>query len=151
MIKYSLVCDTGHEFDGWFKNSAAFDTQSAHEQVVCPSCGSHEVSKAIMAPAVAHRTGRVEPQANVPSQGHGASPHAYMPASLADVVRWIRAEVEKRAEYVGPRFAEEARKIHYEESPERGIYGEATPQDVAELDAEGIEVFALPVLPEERN
>ena len=151
MIKYSLICDSGHEFDGWFQNSGAFDNQSAHDQIICPSCGSHSVNKAIMAPAVANRAGRAEAQANVPLQGNSASPHAYMPASVTDVARWIRAEVEKRADYVGPRFAEEARKIHYEESPERGIYGEATQQDVAELDAEGIEVFALPVLPEERN
>jgi hypothetical protein len=66
-------------------------------------------------------------------------------------VQKIRAEVEKRSEYVGQNFAEEARRIHYAESPDRGIYGEATSDEVAELDAEGIQVFALPVLPEERN
>ncbi len=148
MIKYSLICDIGHEFEGWFQNSGAYDVQSAHDLIVCPSCGTHRVEKAVMAPAVAKRT---EPVPNRPAPGPAATTHAYVPPAIAEVVRQIRAEIEKRAEYVGSNFAEEARKIHYEESPERGIYGEATSDEVAELDAEGIEVFALPVLPGERN
>lgn len=151
MIKYSLICEVGHEFEGWFQSSAAFDVQSAHDLVICPSCGTREVQKALMAPALGTRSNRSEPVQNRPTPGPDATPHAYVPPSIAEVVRKIRAEIEKRAEYVGPRFAEEARKIHYEESPERGIYGEATSEEVAELDAEGIQVFALPVLPGERN
>ncbi|MGE5266040.1 MAG: DUF1178 family protein [Deltaproteobacteria bacterium] len=151
MIKYSLVCGTGHEFDAWFQNSSAFDVQSARNLVVCPSCGTHDVQKALMSPAVATRAGRSEPAAGQSSDAAGSTAHAYIPPSIADIVRKIRVEIEKRADYVGPRFAEEARKIHYAEAPERGIYGEASPEQVAELDEEGIKVFALPVLPEERN
>jgi hypothetical protein len=151
MIKYSLVCGTGHEFDAWFQNSSAFDVQSARHMVVCPACGSDDVRKAMMSPAVATRATRSEAPAE-PSPGVAApTPHAYIPPAIAEIVRKIRSEIEKRADYVGPRFAEEARKIHYAEAPERGIYGEASPEQVAELDEEGINVFALPVLPEERN
>jgi hypothetical protein len=151
MIKYSLICEAGHEFKGWFQNSAAFDVQSANDMVICPSCGTHEVQKALMAPAVATRSNRTEPVQNRPTPGPDATTHAYVPPSIEDIVRKIRAEIEKKAEYVGPDFAEEVRRIHYAESPERGIYGEATSEEVAELDEEGIPVFALPVLPEERN
>ena len=151
MIKYSLICEAGHEFEGWFQNSAAFDVQSANDIVICPSCGTHEVQKALMAPAVATRSNRTEPAQNRPTPGPDATTHAYVPPSIEDIVRKIRAEIEKKAEYVGPDFAEEVRRIHYAESPERGIYGEATSEEVAELDEEGIPVFALPVLPEERN
>ena len=148
MIKYSLICSAGHEFDGWFQNSSSFDVQSAQELIVCPSCGTHHVEKALMAPAVAKRS---EPVPNRPAPGPETTTHAYVPPAIAEVVRRIRAEVEKRADYVGADFAEEARKIHYQESPQRGIYGEATADEVAVLDDEGIPVFALPVLPEERN
>ena len=151
MIKYSLICETGHEFEGWFQNSGAFDVQSANSLISCPSCGTHEVQKALMAPAVATGAKETTPVQNHPTPGAGITTHAYVPPSIQDIVRKIRTEIEKRAEYVGPDFAEEARKIHYAESPERGIYGEATSDQVAELDAEGIQVFALPVLPEERN
>jgi hypothetical protein len=151
MIKYSLICEIGHEFEGWFQNSGAFDNQSASSLLLCPSCGTSEVQKALMAPAVATRSKQPEPVQNHPTPGPQATPHAYVPPSIEDIVRKIRAEIEKKAEYVGPQFAEEARRIHYAESPERGIYGEATSDEVAELDAEGIDVFALPVLPEERN
>jgi hypothetical protein len=151
MIKYSLICGAGHEFDAWFQSSGTYDMQSAQNLVVCPSCGSHDVQKALMSPAIATRSGRSEPALSGACVDSGAIPHAYMPPQIADIVRQIRAEVEKRADYVGPRFAEEARKIHYAETPQRGIYGEATLEEVAGLDEEGIEVFALPVLPEERN
>lgn len=151
MIKYSLICEIGHEFEGWFQNSAAFDTQSAQRLIVCPSCGTLEVQKALMAPAVTNRSKQSEPVQNHPTPGPEATTHAYVPPAIQDIVRKIRGEIEKQAEYVGPEFAEEARRIHYTESPERGIYGEATSDEVAELDAEGIQVFALPVLPEERN
>jgi hypothetical protein len=151
MIKYSLICETGHEFEGWFQNSSAFDVQSANDLVSCPSCGTHQVQKALMAPAVSMRSARPDPIPNRPTPGPATTTHAYVPPSIADIVHKIRAEVEKRSEYVGPQFAEEARRIHYSESPERGIHGEATSDEVAELDAEGIQVFALPVLPEERN
>ena len=66
-------------------------------------------------------------------------------------MRKLRAEVESKSEYVGSRFSEEARKIHYEETPARGIHGEATAEEAKSLSDEGIEFFPLPVLPEDRN
>jgi hypothetical protein len=146
MIKYRLICDAAHEFEGWFQNSGAFDSQHAAGHIACPTCGSADVSKAIMAPSIATRSNRA-----CEHDAKGATRHAYVPPAIAQIARRLRAEIEKTADYVGPRFAEEARRIHYEESPERGIYGEATLDEVAELDAEGIEAFPLPVLPEEHN
>lgn len=146
MIKYRLICEAAHEFEGWFQNSDAFDSQLAAGRVACPTCGSTGVGKAIMAPAIATRSGRSPEHVAT-----GATRHAYVPPAIAQIARRLRAEIEKSADYVGPRFAEEARRIHYEESPQRGIYGEATLDEVAELDAEGIRAFPLPVLPEEHN
>jgi len=153
MIKYRLVCGAAHEFEGWFKSSDAFECQSALNQVACPSCGATDVTKAVMAPAVRTGVARRAADTGIPAAAspQAPAPHAYVPPAMAEIVRKVRAEVAKSAEYVGGRFAEEARRIHYEERPERGIYGEATAGEVAELDAEGITVFPLPTLPEEHN
>jgi len=158
MIKYRLVCGAAHEFEGWFKSSDAFECQSALHQVACPSCGATDVTKAVMAPAIRTGVPRRAADTAIPAAAgphapapHARVPHAYVPPAMAEIVRRVRAEVAKSAEYVGGRFAEEARRIHYEERPERGIYGEASPREVAELDAEGITVFPLPTLPEEHN
>lgn len=129
MIKYSLVCGHGHEFEGWFQSGAAYDVQARDGQLACPHCGSGEIGKAIMAPAVATRS----------AEGSVA------PAALFELFRRVSDEVRAKAEYVGPRFADEARKIHLEESPERGIYGEASRDEVEALADEGIAVY--PMLP----
>jgi len=146
MIKYRLVCGRDHEFEGWFGSAAAFDEQSGAGRIACPVCGSADVTKALMAPALATRDPRRPDRPMEP-----ASPHAYLPTPVAEAVRRLKAEIEKEAEYVGPRFAEEARRIHYDETPPRGIYGEATSEEVGELDAEGIRVFPIPTLPEDHN
>lgn len=136
MIKYQLICTSGHEFEGWFQSSTAYDDQAANGQVVCPVCGSLEVSKAVMAPNIAARRSAQQQAA-----------HAQAVASM----RKLRAEVESRSEYVGSRFAEEARKIHLDEKQPRGIYGEATVADAKDLIDEGIPVMPLPRLPEDEN
>ncbi|MGI9384429.1 MAG: DUF1178 family protein [Methyloligellaceae bacterium] len=137
MIRYSLVCDSGHEFDGWFGNSDAFEAQSRDGDVVCPHCGSARVSKALMAPNVA--TSKAADDTEAPSP------------ELREAVRKVREHVEKTADYVGDSFAEEARKIHYEEVEPRGIYGEATPSEAVELSEEGVEFHPLPAIPEDQN
>lgn len=142
MIKYRLACDEGHEFEGWFQNSAAFDAQAARGHVACPHCGTAKVEKAIMAPSVATR-GRREPGPAGSDQFHAEQ--------MARLMRKIREEVRKDAEYVGPRFAEEARKIHLDESPARGIYGEASLEDAKSLVEEGIPFLPLPRLPDDLN
>lgn len=138
MIKYKLACHLGHEFEGWFQSSGAYDKQAASGQVLCPVCGSAEVKKAVMAPSVATRemAGILGPKSR---------------ARALDLTRKLRAEVESRAEYVGAHFAEEARKIHHEGLEPRGIYGEASAHDARELIEEGVPVLPLPRLPEDDN
>jgi hypothetical protein len=166
MIKYAVQCQKGHGFEAWFQNSAAFDTQTKRGLVSCPECGSVKVTKALMAPhvsaktrkkglaePVARATGREVAGAVAPGAGEQrvASNPVAIPAEMAEMLRKIRREVEAKAEYVGPKFSDEARKIHYDEAPERGIYGEASLEDVKALHEEGIDCLPLPVLPEDRN
>lgn len=141
MIRYRLVCGDGHEFEGWFRSSAAFDEQAGRGQVTCPHCGAETVSKAIMAPAVSPRAGGSDP-----SLADSESAH-----EVRALMQQLRTTLEQSAEYVGPRFAEEARKVHYRESPARGVYGEASPEEVKSLIDEGIAVLPLPRLREDLN
>ncbi|MEM1200750.1 MAG: DUF1178 family protein [Pseudomonadota bacterium] len=147
MIRYDLECDKGHAFDGWFSNSASYDKQAAAGIVECPICGSTKVHKALMAPGIPAKANTKSDTAQPVMQNAPNTPAA----ELTDMIRKLRTHVEENSEYVGPRFAEEARKIHYEEAEARGIYGEATIQDAKELSEEGIEVQPLPLLPEEHN
>lgn len=148
MIRYSLECDQNHTFEGWFRNSADFDRQAKRKLVTCPECGSAKVTKALMAPSVA--TGRSKSK-EVSVANSEATAEARKRQELVALMRKLRAEVEKNAEYVGPRFAEEARKMHHEEAEKRGIYGEATPDEARELHEDGIEFYPLPKLPEDQN
>jgi hypothetical protein len=155
MIHYTVRCSRDHEFDGWFKDSAAFDKQSKRRLVECPVCGDTEVARALMAPAVAKRSTAVavpEPPA-VPAQPSAeaatgaAVAGGRMPAHLRAMLQQMRGEIERNCDYVGPQFAEEARKIHRGESDKRGIYGEATPEQTEALADEGIEVANIPWVP----
>lgn len=134
MIRYALACEKGHEFEAWFRNSGEFDEQADEGKIECPLCGSRRISKAPMAPAIA---------------SSDTSKKEYLKAM--DIVRKARSELLKDAENVGDNFASEARKIHYEEVPERGIYGRATDEETKALREEGVEFSPLPVLPEDRN
>lgn len=131
MIKYQLRCDADHEFEGWFANSSDFDEQSAGGLLSCPVCGTGMVAKAIMSPAVASSEARSQRLDK-------------MRKSMAHAVARARDYVEKNFDYVGERFPEEARKIHYGETPARGIYGEASGKEVKELVEEGVDVAPLP-------
>jgi hypothetical protein len=174
MIRYRLQCPDEHTFDAWFANSAAFDTQASRGLVACVVCGSTKIVKALMAPNVGTKGNRrtevpakaattsANPDAaaaqgpaltgatlrGASSSGDDANKVAVARELAAllrrDVFNKLLAEVEAKAEYVGPDFAEEARKIHYDEAPSRGIYGEASPDDVAALIDEGIPVMPLP-------
>lgn len=132
MIKYQLVCDAEHEFEGWFGDSADFDAQSRDGLVECPACGSDRVRKAVMAPAISRR------------QGSRAQRLKAIRGDMAKAVERARDYVEKNFDYVGEKFPEEARKIHYGESKERGIYGQATGREVKDLIDEGVQVAPLP-------
>jgi len=134
VIQYSLHCAKGHRYDAWFKSAAAFDEQQARGLVSCAVCGDGAIEKAPMAPAVARTDGE---KASF-SSGH---PDA---AKLRELVRAYRQKVTSEADYVGDRFAEEARKIHFEEAEARGIYGEATRDEVAGLLDDGVDFMPLP-------
>lgn len=148
MIRYALRCKKGHEFDAWFKSSDAFDEQAKSGKVTCAVCGSKKVEKALMAPSVATRAKTEKiPVAQAPHD----SKQEVIRREMMTLMRKLRTEVEANAEYVGTQFADEARKIHYEEAPARGIYGEATPEDARALKEEGIEFYPLPSIPEDHN
>jgi hypothetical protein len=157
MIKFSLQCHKGHAFESWFNSSSVYEKMAKRGQIDCPTCGSAKVTKALMAPSVIagkQKRMRVEPAAESARPApttREASKQMMMQRELMAAMRKIRAEVEAKAEYVGPKFAEEARKIHYEETPARGIYGEASSEEVKALHEEGVECYPLPVLPEDRN
>lgn len=147
MIRFSLKCQKSHEFEAWFQNSVAFEEQSVNQKVVCPRCGSTKVTKALMAPGIA--TSRSK-------QRQTESANSRQMAKLLDskyreAVKNIRQHIMKHSEYVGDRFASEARKIHYGEETERGIHGEATREDVEDLVEEGIDVIPIPQDPDEKN
>jgi hypothetical protein len=131
VIVYTLKCGRDHLFESWFKNSGAFDEQAATGKLVCPVCLSREIQKAPMAPALA---GSVGERRSAPDDMRKAR----------QFMTGLRKYVETHAEYVGPKFAEEARKIHYGETEERQIYGEATIKEATDLIEEGVDVAPLP-------
>lgn len=152
MIHYQLRCTQGHEFDGWFKDSATFEKQAARGLVECPNCGDAAVSRALMTPALGSR--RSVPSAGPAPQSEPnapPSPSANTAGQLPDQVRALlqrlRREVERNCDYVGPRFAEEARRMHRGESDRRAIYGETTLVEAEALDEEGITYSRIPWVP----
>lgn len=153
MIHYQLRCDRGHNFDGWFKDSASFEGQAERGLIACPNCNSLAVTRALMAPALG-RAARRGDQPGGPTQPasqselpQGAVTAPALPDQLRALLQRMRAEVEKTCDDVGTNFAEEARRIHYGEADARGIYGETTPAEAEALTEEGIEFGVLPWLP----
>ncbi len=142
MIRYSLSCDNAHEFEGWFSESADFDRQVASGFLTCPVCNSAAISKLLMAPSVSTARKKDEMQ----TVAMDAARKEAM-AKLKEAVDAIKAN----AEDVGAKFPEEARKIHYGEADARGIIGKATPDEAQALVEEGIEIAAIPVLPDDIN
>lgn len=141
MIRFSLVCENAHEFEGWFRSNDQFDMQSKRGLVDCPSCGSHKVEKALMAPAVS--TARRQDKIAL-AMGDAQKQAMAQLKALAEKVR-------ENADYVGDKFAEEARKIHFGEVDARGIYGEATLDEAKSLAEDGVAFMPIPVFPEDRN
>jgi hypothetical protein len=159
MIRYALHCEQGHDFESWFQNAAAYDKQAKRSLVTCPICGSAKVEKAIMAPRL-NRADPSEPArmptppVSPPPLPPGKAPVAMMSPpehELRKKLKELREHITKNADYVGPRFPEQARKIHYGEVEHRSIYGEASPDEAKELHEEGIEFHPLPILPDEFN
>ena len=150
MISYRLICTSGHEFDGWFASSTAYDAQLVEGALACPICGDRRVSKGIMAPAVktsvTKKKGRPEPAP--PPRVAPAAPDA---RQVGQFMAGFRKYVQENADYVGRDFPEEARKFHYGEVEQRQIYGEATPDEAREMVEEGLDIAALPPDPNELN
>lgn len=163
MIRYTLQCGNGHRFESWFPSSDSYEKQKGLGLVACPECGGVQVEKAVMAPAVA-RTDRqatattpdadARPVAETPAPAAAPGPVALMSEPQREFVRLLREmreHVTRTADYVGEDFAGLARKMHEGEEPARSIYGEATPDEVRALREDEVEVFPLPILPEDRN
>ena len=139
MIRFSLHCDKEHEFEGWFSSSKDFDGQSERGLVECPICGSREIGKSLMAPAVAvSKDAPARPLAMDPERRE-------MIRKLRDMVQ----AVKQNSEDVGERFADEARKIHHGEAEARGIIGKASADDAKSLIEDGIEIAPLPEFPDD--
>jgi hypothetical protein len=151
MIRYQLKCEVSHTFEAWFGSSAGYDKQAKRGLVACPKCGSTKIEKCIMAPNVGTKSNKKSETTSMKAANTDAAEQAASYKELRALMRRVREEVEQKAEYVGPRFAEEARKIHFEEAEARGIYGEATLEDAKELQDEGVEFFPLPAVPEDQN
>ena len=166
MIKYSLACDNGHQFESWFQNSGAYDKQVKRKLVSCPVCDSTKVEKAIMAPrlgASAKKRGMpAVPMPDVTPSIPAPAPEATTETAPVAMIspqeqefrsklKELRDHLVKNSDNVGKKFPEVARKMHYGEIEHRSIYGEASPDQAKELHEEGIEFHPLPVLPDERN
>lgn len=136
MIRYALCCDQAHVFEAWFSTSADFDDQQQRGLVECPLCGSHQVRKQIMAPAVAGTRSQSKPD-----------PAGQLQSMMMQAAREVRSHVEQTFDYVGDAFAREARDIHEGRSEKREIYGEATPAEVRKLKDDGVPVAPLPPMP----
>ena len=177
MIKYQLICDLSHEFEGWFQTSAAFDEQNQSELIACPVCGSVNVRRALMTPNLASPKRRQKPTgANISntnastSRKNGASPSlplnkistpgsgdvaSHALPSVNEIgeamakLRQLQRKIKNEYRDVGTEFAAEARKIHYGESAPENIYGQSSEEEREALTDEGIDVVAMPWLPPE--
>lgn len=152
MIHYQLRCSQDHGFDGWFKDSSAFEKGAVAGFIDCPVCGDTKVRRDLMAPAIGKVRAEPAPAEAAPPPPAAPEPPAMttagpMPAQLLSLLQRMRAEVEKNCDHVGRDFAEEARRMHRGESERRGIYGEATSDEAEALAEEGIEVGQIPWVP----
>ncbi|MCC5992849.1 MAG: DUF1178 family protein [Rhodobacteraceae bacterium] len=140
MIKFSLRCAQDHSFESWFQSGQAFDALCQRGLVTCPSCGSSDVSKALMAPAV------TAAKADIPEPAREMTPEAH-----AEKLRALRAQIEAQSDYVGQNFAHEARAMYLGDIPQRSIYGEAKAQEAKALLEDGVPVLPLPFMPTRKS
>ena len=130
MIKYSLRCSDGHNFEAWFSSSKAYEDQTQDSLVLCPLCDSREIKKNIMSP-------------NIGKKGNKSNTNNDV-KKIEVMMNKVRKHVEKNYEYVGKKFPEEARAMHYEEKESKDIYGESSIEEAKELIEEGIDIDAIP-------
>lgn len=153
MIRFQLRCRHAHDFEAWFGGNDDFDAQRERGLVECPRCGSAEVQKALMAPAVGRRARPVESPVSAPALPRSGAPELTnaRDVALRDAMRAIARTVRDNTVDVGARFPEEARRIHYGETEERAIRGRASPAEARALRDEGIAVAPVPVAPDDTN
>ena len=162
MIAYDLICAPyGHRFEGWFASSDEYDRQLTAQLLCCPTCGAVAVTKAVMAPNIARKGN--QPAVSVPraepevEQSVAVSNQPEMPAEIEKAITALgklQNRMLENSDWVGNKFAEEARAIHYGETPERIIHGSASANEAQALFDEGITVAPLPlpfVPPEAKN
>lgn len=143
MIKYQLNCASGHSFEGWFTNSVTFDEHIELGHITCPHCDSTDVTKALMAPNIATRSNKTDKEpVNLTNS---------KAAEVREMIRAVHKHLNTNAEYVGPQFAEEVRKIHGDEADKREIWGEATQEESRDLLEDGILIIPVPRLPDDHN
>ena len=143
MIRFSLKCAEGHTFDSWFQSADAFGKLSDAGMVECAVCGGTDVEKAIMAPRLGAKSQAQEP----PEKQSGQSLLTHPSDEVQEAMQRLRTAVENNSDYVGDKFATEARAIHDGDAPERSIYGEAKPEEAKQLIEDGVPVLPLPFMP----
>ena len=131
MIKYNLKCENNHIFDAWFSVSSNFEEQNKNNLIFCPKCNSTKIEKNIMAP-------------NIGSKKQSYTNALKTEKNYEKIIKNVRKHVEKNFEYVGDKFADEARAIHYGEKEEREIYGETSVEEAVDLIEEGVNVSPIP-------
>jgi hypothetical protein len=150
MIIYDLNCDNNHRFEGWFQNAEAFESQLEGGLVCCPQCDSHEVRRVPSAVAISgHHAAPVESSTAIPARSSSSTALMPVGAQAMSLYRQLVQTIVSQSEDVGHAFADEARKIHYNEAPQRPIRGHASEDECDALRDEGIEILSLPVPKEE--
>ncbi len=144
MIRFALKCANDHSFESWFPSNDKFDQLQASGHIACPQCNNDEITKELMAPPVraSKRRGRVEPP-----QPMAASPDP----EVVEAIKAIREHVETNSDYVGDKFADEARAMHEGETPQRSIHGQARPEDAKKLIEDGVPALPLPFIPRQKT
>ena len=151
MIQYTLKCDQGHQTDSWFKSAAAYDALATSGHLSCAICGSPKVDKALMAPRLSSTAEGDEQAKSGPVVVNPPSIFVVNPpAEIEKAIEDLRAKVEASSDYVGDRFASEARAMHLGDKPERSIYGEARLDQARDLLEDGVPLMPLPFRPKQK-
>lgn len=145
MIRYALKCRNEHSFESWFQSAEAYDSLRAAGMIECPSCQDSHVEKSLMAPQVRPGRRKAEQPPTVQPVTNASDP------DLAEAIRAIREHVETHSDYVGDRFAQEARAMHEGEAPHRSIYGEVRSEDARKLLQDGVPAVPLPFIPKQKT
>lgn len=156
MIRYALKCDSDHSFESWFKSADAFDALVVARMLSCPVCGSGHVEKSLMAPGVRASRDAAGPSVPESTEVTEPAPSENMMTNapdpkLVEAIKTMRDHVEKNSDYVGDKFAEEARAMHDGDTPHRPIYGEAKAEDAQKLIEDGVPALPLPFIPRQKT